>query len=82
MTGHQWVKMVITPIHVIDDPEVSEDPVILSMEVDETEANECAQYGCIRCDEPLNSESFHTSCEADDLGWAEVQQIVKPEEKP
>lgn len=83
MKDHSWVRIVITPIHVIDDPTVSEAPVVFIGEDDETEAAECAQYGCLRCDEPLTSETVRTHCEdGEDLGWAEVQQIIKPEDKP
>lgn len=63
MNKHSWVKIVITPIHVVDDPEVSSEPVILVTEVDEEEAKECAQYGCIRCDETLTSETVNSECE-------------------
>jgi hypothetical protein len=65
MSKHQWVKIVITPVHVIDDPEVSSEPVVLITEEDEAEALECAQFGCIRCDETLTSETLNEDCEVE-----------------
>jgi hypothetical protein len=63
VTGqHEWVKIVITPIHVIDDPAVSSEPVIFSSEDDEIEAAEYAQYGCSKCDTSLDSDSVNTLC--------------------
>lgn len=63
MSEHHWVKMVITPIQVVDDPEISAEPVVFSTEADEIEAGECAQYGCLKCDEPLSHDSLRTQCE-------------------
>jgi hypothetical protein len=60
---NQWVKIVITPINVVNDPEISAEPVIFIREDDETEAMECCQYGCLRCDETLTSETVNTECE-------------------
>ena len=80
MNQHQWVRIVITPINVVNDPEVSAEPVIFIREDDETEASECAQYGCLRCDEALNSETVNEDCEVE----TEVQWVngFSEEDKP
>lgn len=77
MSNHSWVKMVITPVNVVDDPEVSPEPVILIREDDEQEALECAQYGCIRCDQPLNSETLRTPCEVDTEDDDDLEALLR-----
>lgn len=82
---HQWVKIVITPVHIVSDPEISSEPVILITDDDQIEAEECAQYGCNRCDEALNSDNVHNDCIPED---EEFDQILREssfgegEEKP
>jgi hypothetical protein len=79
MKDHQWVRIVITPINVVNDPEVSSEPVIFIGEADEVEAAECAQYGCLRCDETLTSESVNTRCQGDNEAFDEILQNFRDE---
>ena len=65
VSKHSWVKITITPIHIVSDPAISAEPVVFISEADEIEAQECSQYGCIRCDETLTSETVNADCEVD-----------------
>lgn len=77
MTKHQWVRIVITPIQVVADAEISAEPVIFTSEDDEVEAKECAQYGCIRCDSSLTSKTIDQNCGGDDEEFDETLQNFK-----
>jgi hypothetical protein len=78
--NHQWVKIVITPVHIVADPEVSSEPVIFIREDDQQEAEECAQYGCNRCDETLTSETVNTEC---DGGEEDLEDLLRnTEDRP
>jgi hypothetical protein len=63
MSKHHWVKIQITPVHVLSDPHVSAEPVVYSSDDDEIEAAESVQYGCLKCDEPLTSNTVDADCE-------------------
>ena len=56
---HKWVKMEITPVHVLAG---GEEPVVVVDPDDQKEATMMTQYGCWACDEPLNNETLNTEC--------------------
>lgn len=55
---HQWVKHVITPVHLIDEV-VFVDPA----EQDTSEGD--AVYGCDRCGAPLSASTLGRPCEGE-----------------
>jgi hypothetical protein len=57
--NHNWVKMVFTPIEVL--PGADRKPVVMVDPDKERVAQEQATYGCIVCDEPLETH-FGTDC--------------------
>lgn len=63
MSKHDWVKIQITPVHVLSDSSISDEPVVYSSDDDEIEAAEMVQYGCMKCDEPLTSKTVDADCE-------------------
>lgn len=69
---HSWIKIVITPVHIVSDSEVSSEPVIFISDADAIEAEECAQYGCNVCDEALTSETVDTDCDGGEEYFDEI----------
>lgn len=69
MSKHHWVKIQITPVHVLSDSSISDEPVVYSSEDDEIEAAEAVQYGCLKCDEPLTSDTVDADCEVTASTW-------------
>jgi hypothetical protein len=63
MSKHHWVKIQITPVHVVSDSSISDEPVVYSSDDDEIEAAASVQYGCLKCDEPLTSDTVDADCE-------------------
>lgn len=59
---HHWVKLEITPVHVLPAAGINEEPVVVVDPDDQAEATLMTQYGCYVCDEPLNNETFGTEC--------------------
>lgn len=75
MSQHHWVKIQITPVHVLSDSSISDEPVVYSSDDDEIEAAEAVQYGCLKCDEPLTSETVDADCEATaSVGWENYKE--------
>lgn len=60
MTGHNWVKHVITPVSVLEGKDG--EPIVFVDPDDQTEAEADAAYGCIDCGEPL-ADNLHTECD-------------------
>lgn len=56
---HQWVKMTITEIEVLDNGEGK--PVVIVDPDKEKTAQDQATFGCGICDEPLET-AFGTEC--------------------
>lgn len=58
---HQWVKITITPLEILEDengkPTAFADPIAITL------AEQNAQYGCLACNEPLETH-YKTSCSA------------------
>lgn len=77
MSKHSWVKITITPIHIVSDPVVSAEPVVFISEADEVEAIECSQYGCIRCDETLTSETVDADCEVNTEDDTDFEGLIR-----
>lgn len=59
---HEWIKIEITPVHVIADPAGIDDPVVLVDPDDAIEAEEATQYGCSLCDVVLDIDTVNTLC--------------------
>jgi len=69
MSEHHWVKIQITPVHVLSDEGISDAPVVFTSDDDEIEAAENVQYGCLKCDETLTSKTVNTQCEVSVGEW-------------
>lgn len=69
MSKHHWVKIQITPVHVLSDANISDEPVVYSSEDDELEAEAAVQFGCLKCDETLTSKTVDTECSVSAPEW-------------
>ena len=56
---HNWVKMVFTEVEVLAND--TGQPIVMVDPDKEKTAQERATYGCMVCDEPLNTH-FTTDC--------------------
>lgn len=64
--NHQWVAITVVPVEVMPPPkrgDVLEDPIVMphTASVDGHDT----KYGCNSCGQPLNSETYYSSCAID-----------------
>lgn len=55
---HRWIKIEITPVHVLANDEG--EPTVFVDPDDPADT----QYGCDFCSLPLSKETIHTECES------------------
>lgn len=57
---HEWIKIEITPVHVL--PDGTNEPIVFVDPDEQQLASDMPQYGCSLCDVFLDSESVSTIC--------------------
>jgi hypothetical protein len=70
---HEWIKIEITPIHVLANG--MNPPIVLVDPDDALEAEENTQYGCGRCEVSLDEDTVETLCPGEDLG--EIGDVLR-----
>lgn len=65
MKDHQWVKIEVTPVHVMPGSP-GDEPIVFVDPEDQWAAEMTTQYGCGVCSTPLNADTVNTHCPSDD----------------